>query len=68
MDDWISIEDGLPDSTQTVLVWGRIHKEHVNDVDFGVYALGQWWRGNPIGIAMFVTHWMPRPLPPGASP
>jgi hypothetical protein len=55
---WISVEDELPDGPSNVLIAGGC----------GYYENGQWWSimGNSSHrpISWEVTHWMPLPEPP----
>lgn len=62
--DWISVEERLPESGETVLVW------HHGEVQMA------WLNHFTNGVAYFVrdthynfepTHWMPLPSPPGGS-
>jgi len=65
--DWISVEDRLPEEGQIVDVWR--HRRHTN------YRYVRAYRGDPdnnffspVGPGVMclrdVTHWMPLPPPP----
>lgn len=60
MNEWISVEDRLPEGMGTVLI------AHNGGVSFGWFNGAYWTRGaatkhKPIKT---VTHWMPLPEPP----
>jgi hypothetical protein len=63
MNDWISLDDELPSSDESVLVY---------DSDFEIPFIAQHWE-NSKGICMWLdcnkkrcapSHWMPLPPPP----
>ena len=61
-DEWISVEERLPDNGETVLT--------VDNEGYMIvaswYELGGWFL--PVCRANPVTHWMPLPEPPKANP
>lgn len=61
-DDWISVDDRLPNVNEMVLVFmlGRITKKPVMKVD---ELTQDGWRLTDAG---FITHWMPLPSPPNS--
>ena len=60
MNKWISVQEGLPEDQEEVLVCTR-SKNGVRNIDKGYMALGRWiHRGRAE-----VTHWMPLPPFPG---
>ena len=64
MDDWISVEDRLPDNDLLVLAY--IFNPYTIDswITTGVRYNGSSWSGNG---HCNVTHWMPLPEPPMGS-
>ena len=65
--DWISVDDRLPEAFTSVLFFG----EEYDDVAcHGHYDGGRWydcdWSYDPIESE--ITHWMPLPKPPIATP
>lgn len=61
MDNWISVEDGLPENGDDVLVYTS--DEYVS---LGEYSNRKWRvYGTPyFDPIAHVTHWMPLPKPP----
>ena len=53
METWISVKDELPNSKETVLVYGGFGF----GIDTDYYYADRWERRN-------ITHWMPLPPPP----
>jgi len=53
--EWININDRLPNDSDDVLVWGEGYCFYMEECgyDGGEMELKEW-----------VTHWMPKPLPP----
>ena len=51
---WISVEDRLPEESQTVLAIF----DHGDKKEIALATLDRWWKVNSI------THWMPLPQPP----
>ena len=65
MNGWISVEDGLPEEKQFVLVYGK--NLYPNKHDAGCMAVSwhidyNYWFG--FGRTGKITHWMPLPEPP----
>jgi len=55
-DEWIDVNDRLPDNIQPVIVLfnaGRVYTSRYHSGN------GEWVDYNP-----FITHWMPLPKPP----
>lgn len=62
-DEWVSVEDALPDKHTQVLMWDS----KWNIAEAGNYYNRHFWVYNEIGdgfIAENITHWMPLPEPP----
>jgi len=64
--EWVSVEDGLPEESQDVLISYKTidGKRYIYT---GFYFLGIWHfaeQGEEIGFQRKVTHWMPLPAPP----
>lgn len=66
-DNWIKVEDKLPEEFTHVLVWANISI----DAGYAYYAIGNWlyftnqenfWLSKQPHIK--VTHWQPLPNPP----
>lgn len=57
MDNWIKVEDRLPDNMQDVLMYDKNRGRII-----GFYSGGQW--GDDLRNYHQVTHWMPLPDPP----
>jgi hypothetical protein len=53
---WISVDDMLPVSGKTILVWYR-----VNQLPYDTHVGISTYRGRLNGL---ITHWMPLPSPP----
>jgi hypothetical protein len=65
---WISIEDGLPEIQQEVLVYRGHHSGLMNTYTYCGHNeweddYGYWGRTTDEGI----THWMPLPTPPAVK-
>ena len=60
--EWISVEDGLPDEGVDVIVALRIIDRVSVDTD-RIYG-GKWFGYGAIRGVSYVTHWMPFPEPP----
>lgn len=59
MSEWTRVEDGLPDSDETVMIATPTGSEPV----WLGYHDGEMWRA-AAGYPIRVTHWMPMPEPP----
>ena len=69
--EWININDKLPNDSDDVLVWGngycvelawfRVEKGNVKQ---GFYMVECGYDGGETELKEWVTHWMPKPLPP----
>lgn len=60
MDNWIKVEDRLPDNMQDVLVYDKNRGRII-----GFYSDGQW--GDDLRNYHQVTHWMPLPEAPSGN-
>lgn len=63
MNDWISVNDKLPENIRSVLVWDSVD----NDVFTGYYCKYNGWTVDgfyDVEYHFNVTHWMPLPEPP----
>lgn len=61
--NWISVDDRIPDSDQDVLCWTSFNVCIIGSYD------GEWngdLRGEYVGEE-FVTHWQPLPSPPNTT-
>ena len=58
-DDWIRVEDRLPEDDRHVLC-AVLNKRGMYNIVKGYYADGVW----VCGMNSNVTHWMPLPEPP----
>jgi hypothetical protein len=61
MDNWIDINDQLPDDGEILLIWTVYNG--FEQIDIGYLDRGTWIIGVEICRAR-VTHWMPQPSPP----
>ena len=62
--EWVSVEDELPENNTQVLMWSTRWKI----AEAGSYCNQHFWVYSEIGdgyIADNITHWMPLPVPPG---
>lgn len=70
MSEWISVEDGLPDSKTQVLVYWRPvdYKDRPFHREIIIAELSRmetkWWANNRYYSTVYITHWMPLPEPP----
>ena len=65
--EWISVEDRLPEGHMQVLMWSARWKI----AEAGSYYNKHFWVYTEIGdgyIADNITHWMPLPEPPDSRP
>lgn len=68
MSDWISIEERLPERSDTYLVYlGDEDHSVISIADF-VSKNGGWDIFEKYYIGCTVTHWMPLPSPPKGKP
>ena len=69
-EDWINVDDRLPEDNECVFAYGLA--DYFEDVDGqltatvepAIFRKGYWWQGvdNELGLHD-VTHWMPNPKP-----
>ena len=59
--EWISVDDRLPEMGQIVLVSGKRHATSGQFTGTRSDPRHWWWKGNTY---KYVTHWMPLPQPP----
>lgn len=72
MNEWISVEDRLPDGNKTVLAYAKYRQinNELSDPFIMVatkYQRGNkdiWWEDDNCVYLEDVTHWMPLPEPP----
>ena len=73
MENWISINDRLPENDDRVLVWENKTYQHVLPPEYGYciwayYDAGKWLDENMVeynnNSDWTITHWMPEPPPP----
>lgn len=65
--EWVSVEDELPENNTQVLMWSARWKI----AEAGSYYNKHFWVYSEIGdgyIADNITHWMPLPAPPDHRP
>ena len=62
MNEWISVNESIPNENKAVLVWCPEHENiYLAFVENGVWM----YFGGPIAVCNdAVTHWMPIPEPP----
>lgn len=67
MNDWISVNDKMPDDETVVLVFAPEDKSEPVWLGYFVSELNVW--SDPTGayIDEEITHWMPLPEPPNVS-
>lgn len=70
-DNWISVEDGLPENEDEVLVWYEYFRYGSYNRMFRTYGLARYiqrydmWSGDDLnGTAVKVLRWQPLPKPP----
>ena len=66
-DEWVSVEERLPEGHAQVLMWSA----KWNIAEAGSYYNKHFWVYSEIGdgyIADNITHWMPLPAPPDRRP
>lgn len=66
MGKWISVKDGLPETSRTVLAWDKYEKKCIfmayhktHSEDFAYWAWGGYMPGKST-----ISHWMDLPKPP----
>ena len=67
VDRWISVDDKLPDSDTTVLVWYTADSLFGRFGDYGVTHYREssgWSKASLIGDDQAIFYWMPLPEPP----
>ena len=67
VDRWISVDDKLPDSDTTVLVWYTADSLFGRFGDYGVTHYREssgWSKATLIGDDQAIFYWMPLPEPP----
>ena len=69
MDEWISVEERLPENDDNVLIWHRFctyeGNEYKEDYDIARYDQHfKMWLGQNIDEGSQVLYWMPLPKPP----
>jgi len=64
MDNWISVEEKMPNIGQEVLVYPATWKYDVLVDQIRVYNNGHWKPQFGDTTLKGITHWMPLPLPP----
>lgn len=58
--EWISVEERLPEQCVPVLVYKNSNSEAYGDMETAYFEKGRW-RGS---CGEFITHWMPLPKAP----
>ena len=57
--EWVSVDERLPEPNVRVLVYSKVHKDHlISEID----EKGRWWQ--TYTLLNGVTHWQPLPTPP----
>ena len=67
VDRWISVDDKLPDSDTTVLIWYTADSLFGRFGDYGVTHYREssgWSKASLIGDNQAIFYWMPLPEPP----
>jgi hypothetical protein len=68
MNDWISVDDRLPDKNEMVIVYANdMVKSFVETACYYIcpeYLTGDWCDDYEEPYTLNVTHWMPLPPPP----
>ena len=59
-DEWISVDERLPEQCVPVLVYKNSNSEAYGDMETAYFEKGRW-RGS---CGEFITHWMPLPKAP----
>ena len=69
--EWININDRLPNDSDDVLVWGEgycvglaWYWDEDGNTKQGFYMEECGYDGGEMELKEWVTHWMPKPLPP----
>jgi hypothetical protein len=67
--EWISVEDGLPDRDQVVLVYKpelRFSRGFITDAQYQPTKFFTWspYQEEYLDLVCGATHWMPLPEPP----
>jgi hypothetical protein len=69
-DQWISVEDRLPQENESVLVWMVDDNSAIGGERREYADVWEYWPGRPyfqLNQGSGVTHWMPLPKPPIAD-
>lgn len=71
MNEWISVEERLPESYEHVLVWYTYYRYGDYNCDYNTYAIAyyvknynMWGSPDPLGSNPRIKYWMPLPKPP----
>lgn len=73
-DEWISVDERLPDDYEEVLIWYTYVRHGDFDDDYTTYAIAyyvhgyeRWFGVDPLGTYPRIKYWMPLPKPPGST-
>ena len=64
-EDWIKVEDRLPESNDDILVcyYNSIYEQWETSIAFYDESLGEFWTTDDYDRKVHPTHWMPIVLP-----